>query len=57
MNKESAQLIQDLNHIERNVRLESLRQLMIKINDGELSRPETGNDVNNHIHTFYSFSP
>ena len=57
MNKELAQLLQDLNHIEKNVRLESLRQLMVKINNGELPRPKTGNDVNNHIHTSYSFSP
>ena len=57
MNKELAQLLQDLNHIEKNVRLESLRQLMSKINNDELPRPDTGNDVNNHIHTSYSFSP
>ncbi len=57
MSKELPQLIQDLNHIDKDVRLKSLRQLMAKINNGELPRPETGNDVNNHIHTSYSFSP
>lgn len=57
MNKDTAQLLQDLNHIDKDVRLESLRLLMAKINYGELPRPETGNDVNNHIHTSYSFSP
>ena len=57
MNKDKSQLLKELNHEEKDVRLENLRQLMIKINDGELPRPKTGNDVNNHIHTSYSFSP
>jgi hypothetical protein len=30
---------------------------MKKIKKGEIERPEKGNDVNNHIHTSYSFSP
>ena len=30
---------------------------MDKVNAGEIERPVQGNDVNNHIHTTYSFSP
>ena len=51
------QLIRDLNHKDAAVRLESLRRLMEEIRRGELPKPETGSDVNNHIHTIYSFSP
>jgi predicted metal-dependent phosphoesterase TrpH len=50
-------LIENLNHTDVNVRLESLKDLMKKIEKGEIERPEKGNDVNNHIHTSYSFSP
>ena len=57
MNNETETLIQNLNHDNWRVRLESLRCLIKKINDGELKRPDTGKDVNNHIHTTYSFSP
>lgn len=56
MNKKE-ELIQNLNHSDINVRLDSLRELMKMINQGEIERPATGNDVNNHIHTIYSFSP
>lgn len=53
----SKELIENLNHKNINVRLESLKKLMDKINSGELEKPAKGNDVNNHIHTTYSFSP
>lgn len=55
MNKE--ELILKLNDADVNVRLESLRNLMKMINDGEIEAPKQGNDVNNHIHTTFSFSP
>ena len=55
MNKE--QLIEKLNDADVNVRLESLRQLMAMIKAGEIEAPKQGNDVNNHIHTTFSFSP
>ena len=55
MNKE--QLIERLNDADVNVRLESLRQLMAMIKAGEIEAPKQGNDVNNHIHTTFSFSP
>lgn len=57
MKTEINQLINDLNHPDMNIRLDSLRQLMKKIKSGELEKPVKGKDVNNHIHTTYSFSP
>lgn len=56
MNKNET-LIENLNHSDIGVRLDSLRELMKKIEMCEIDRPITGNDVNNHIHTIYSFSP
>ena len=50
-------IVEDLNHERVEVRLESLSKLKKMVEKGELPVPETGNDVNNHIHTFYSFSP
>lgn len=49
--------IAELNHEERAVRLEALRQLKKMIDTGLLPPAKQGNDVNNHIHTTYSFSP
>ena len=57
MSSNTTQLIENLNHDNMTVRLESLRSLMAGIGSGELQRPHTGRDVNNHIHTTYSFSP
>lgn len=57
MNSDAAQLIADLNHHDAAVRLASLRRLMVKIANRELERPAGGKDVNNHIHTIFSFSP
>lgn len=50
-------LIEQLNAPQTETRLEALRELKTMIDRGELERPATGNDVNNHIHTNYSFSP
>ncbi len=50
-------LISGLNDDDVKVRLESLEKLMEEIRCGKMVRPEAGIDVNNHIHTFYSFSP
>ncbi|MBO5148449.1 MAG: PHP domain-containing protein [Clostridia bacterium] len=55
MNKE--ELILKLNDADVNVRLDSLRKLMEMIKAGEIEAPKQGNDVNNHIHTTFSFSP
>ena len=38
-------------------RLDALKALMQKIQDGEMEAPKQLNSVNNHIHTTYSFSP
>jgi predicted metal-dependent phosphoesterase TrpH len=57
MGDRNLQYIEDLNHSDVNTRLDSLRKLKEAINRGELKEPERGNDVNNHIHTIYSFSP
>lgn len=50
-------LVEKLNHNDLEVRLDALRSLKGKIDGGEIEKPVQGNDVNNHIHTFYSFSP
>ena len=50
-------LIERLNHPDVLVRLDSLRALKTMIDNGEIPAPVTGDDVNNHIHTTYSFSP
>ena len=48
---------QQLNDPQMSVRLGALRALRDQINAGALPRPQTGCDINNHIHTTYSFSP
>lgn len=50
-------LIEDLNHPQVEVRLEALKQLINKVENGEIDKPQKTNVINNHIHTFYSFSP
>ena len=57
MSNEPNKLIDSLNHPDASIRLDSLRQLMIMIKSGRLEKPVKGKDVNNHIHTSYSFSP
>ena len=57
VNGKHKELIDNLNHPDAEVRLFSLRKLKAAIENGELARPEGGSDVNNHIHTTYSFSP
>ncbi|HEX7713390.1 MAG TPA: PHP domain-containing protein [Bacillota bacterium] len=46
-----------LNHPEPSERLENLRRLAEMVAAGEIGQPQRGVDVNNHIHTIYSFSP
>lgn len=50
-------LIDNLNNENVSTRLDSLKALIQKIASGEIERPKTGDDINNHIHTTYSFSP
>lgn len=57
MDKEYIKYIDDLNNGDKNIRIESLKKLKNTIDSGKIERPGKGNDVNNHIHTTYSFSP
>jgi hypothetical protein len=49
--------VENLNSDKLETRLQSLKALVDGINKGDIERPAAGNDVNNHIHTTYSFSP
>lgn len=49
--------IEGLNAPEKEQRLESLRQLKALYDNGTLAAPQPTANVNNHIHTIYSFSP
>jgi len=51
------QLIEKLNAPDKKRRLEAARELKLMFNTGALGSPVTGNNVNNHIHTTFSFSP
>jgi hypothetical protein len=51
------ELIIKLNDKNIATRLEALEKLAGKVKNGEIAPPVQGNDVNNHIHTTYSFSP
>ena len=51
------ELIVQLNDADKAVRLNALRSLKAMIDAGEIAAPVQGDDVNNHIHTTYSFSP
>jgi len=50
-------LVDQLNSPEMIDRLDALKQLTEKLDEGIISRPAFGRDVNNHIHSQYSFSP
>lgn len=51
------QLVARLNAPDQNTRLETLRTLAAMEAAGEIPAAERFSDVNNHIHTWYSFSP
>ena len=57
MNQAHEKLIEQLNAEKKEDRLCALRALRACIDKGEIAHPQTGTDVNNHIHTTYSFSP
>jgi hypothetical protein len=57
MNNEINKLVDSLNHPDASIRLDSLGQLMKMVKSGVLEKPVKTRDVNNHIHTSYSFSP
>ena len=50
-------LLTQLNAPSPDDRLDALRQLKKLRDGGHLATPSRGRDVNNHIHTTYSFSP
>jgi len=51
------QLFEKLNAPDKKRRLEALRELKLLCDTRALDIPITGNNVNNHIHTTFSFSP
>jgi len=57
MNPAASQLIETLNSPQMIDRLDALRQLKALLDAGQIEQPVTAQDVNNHIHTWYSFSP
>jgi len=50
-------LVEGLNAADKNQRLDALKKLAQKYKAGEVSKPNFVDNVNNHIHTTYSFSP
>ncbi|NLK39942.1 MAG: PHP domain-containing protein [Clostridiales bacterium] len=50
-------LVDRLNAPDKKDRLSALSELCRLFDNGEIKRPDTADDVNNHIHTTYSFSP
>lgn len=51
------ELVQNLNRPLMIDRLDALQQLKAKLDAGEIASPVFSRDVNNHIHSSYSFSP
>lgn len=51
-----AELEAKLNAPTREERLDALRQLRVKLEKGEIDKPQRAEDTNNHVHTTYSFS-
>lgn len=50
-------LEKELNHEDKKRRLESLLKFFELVRQGKISLPPKSSVINNHIHTFYSFSP
>ncbi|MEO8410764.1 MAG: hypothetical protein ABI478_09365, partial [Propionivibrio sp.] len=58
MSKEqTGSLIEQLNAPTKDQRLAALRAIRAQVDAGMITQPARGSDVNNHIHTIYSFSP
>ncbi len=49
--------IENLNHPKYEERLNAIRELKREIESGKREKPQKGGYINNHIHTWYSFSP
>ena len=50
-------LIEQLNAPTKAQRLQALREIKLLVDQGVIPQPVRGVDVNNHIHSIYSFSP
>lgn len=50
-------LVEQLNAPTKQERLMAITGLKKLMDDGFLEKPVKGEDINNHIHTTYSFSP
>ena len=50
-------LVEQLNSASKAQRLQALREIKLLIDQGVIPQPVRGVDVNNHIHSIYSFSP
>lgn len=50
-------LVEQLNAATKQERLAALAAIRKLVDSGDIPQPARGKDVNNHIHTFYSFSP
>lgn len=57
MNERFLKHEQNLNHRNREVRINSLKELIRGVNKGRIEHVSGETDVNNHIHTMFSFSP
>lgn len=57
MNQSNNPLVDKLNHENMDARLKALKELIRLSESGVIASPRRGSDVNNHIHTNYSFSP
>jgi hypothetical protein len=58
MDKDYREYIQQSNNDDVNIRLQNLPKLAEGIKKGDILKPNRKEEyVNNHIHTFYSFSP
>ncbi|ACM59812.1 PHP domain-containing protein [Caldicellulosiruptor bescii] len=51
------ELEKELNHEDKERRLEALSKFFELVRQGKISLPPKSSVINNHIHTFYSFSP
>ena len=51
------ELIHQLNAPEKTLRLDAIKGLKTLVDNGQIPYPEQSRDVNNHVHTTYSFSP
>ena len=49
--------VENLNHTNYEERIQAIKELKKEIENGTREKPKRGGYINNHIHTWYSFSP